>query len=66
LPDVAPAAEMEAEGINLSEMNTLLLRKIEELTLYIIGQEKQAIEQQKLIEDLQKRLSELETKKGGE
>jgi len=66
LPDVAPAAEMEAEGINLSEMSALLLKKIEELTLYIIGQEKQAIEQQKLIEDLQKRLSELETKKGGE
>ena len=36
LPDVAPAAVMEAEGINLSEMNTLLLRKIEELTLYVI------------------------------
>jgi len=36
LPDVAPAAVMEAEGINLSEMNALLLRKVEELTLYII------------------------------
>ena len=52
LPDVAPAAEMEAEGINLSEMNATLLKKVEELTLYII-----------LIE---KRLSELESEKGGE
>jgi hypothetical protein len=59
LPDVAPAAEMEAEGINLSEMNMLLLRKIEEFTLYIIGQEEQ-------MQNMQKRLSELENKKGGE
>ncbi len=36
LPDVAPAAQMEDEGINVSEMNALLLRKIEELTLYVI------------------------------
>jgi len=39
LPEVAPAAAMEAEGINLSEMNTLLLKKVEELTLYILQQE---------------------------
>ncbi|GHT32174.1 hypothetical protein FACS189434_03320 [Bacteroidia bacterium] len=36
LPDVLPAAVMESEGINLSEMNALLLRKVEELTLYVI------------------------------
>jgi len=36
LPEVAPAAVMESEGINLSEMNALLLKKIEELTLYVI------------------------------
>jgi hypothetical protein len=36
LPDVAPAAQMEAEGIDVSEMNALLLRKVEELTLYVI------------------------------
>jgi hypothetical protein len=58
LPEVAPAVEMEAEGINVSEMSALLLKKIEELTLY-------TIEQQKLIEELQKRLAELEEKKGG-
>jgi len=48
LPDVAPAAEMEAEGINLGEMSTTLLQKIEELTLYIL--------------DLQKQIDELKTK----
>ena len=52
LPDVAPAAEMEAEGINLSEMNALLLRKVEELTLYIL--------------QMEQRVSELESQKGGE
>ena len=36
LPEVAPAAVMESEGINLSEMNAMLLQKVEELTLYVI------------------------------
>jgi hypothetical protein len=52
LPDVAPATEMEAEGINVSEMNTLLLRKIEKLTLYMI--------------ELQKQIDELKQQKGCE
>ena len=41
LPEIAPAEEMENNGINLSEMNALLLKKIEELTLYIIQQQEQ-------------------------
>ena len=36
LPEVAPAAVMEQDGISLSEMNALLLKKIEELTLHVI------------------------------
>jgi len=40
LPEVPSAAAMEANGINLGEMNMLLLKKVEELTLYIIEQEK--------------------------
>ena len=36
LPEVAPAAEMEQDGISLSEMNALLLKKVEELTLHVI------------------------------
>ncbi|PWG77995.1 hypothetical protein DDR33_24590 [Pararcticibacter amylolyticus] len=40
LPEVASAGEMEKEGINLSEMNIKLLKKIEELTLHIIKQDK--------------------------
>jgi hypothetical protein len=33
LPEVPSAREMEEKGINLSEMNMLLLKKVEELTL---------------------------------
>ena len=48
LPEIVPAKQMEAEGLSLSGMNIKLLEKIEQLTLYIIGQEK--------------RISELESK----
>lgn len=40
LPEMPPAREMEQNGLSLSEMNMLLLKRIEELTLYIIDQEK--------------------------
>ncbi|PXX94892.1 hypothetical protein DF185_22845 [Marinifilum breve] len=40
LPDVAPAKEMRENGVNQSEMNQKLLQKIEELTLYVIEQNK--------------------------
>lgn len=40
LPQIASADLMKKDGINLSEMNIKLLQKIEELTLYIIEQNK--------------------------
>jgi hypothetical protein len=40
LPEVPAAKEMEKNGVNLGEMNMLLLKKVEELTLYVIEQEK--------------------------
>ncbi len=36
LPEIPSAAEMEANGIDLGDMNMRLLKKIEELTLYQI------------------------------
>jgi len=36
LPEVPSAKDVEANGVNLGEMNALLLKKIEELTLYMI------------------------------
>lgn len=41
LPNIPSATEVEKEGVNVGEMNALLLEKIEELTLYIIDLQKQ-------------------------
>ncbi|BDD12881.1 hypothetical protein FUAX_53130 (plasmid) [Fulvitalea axinellae] len=40
LPEIAPAKEMEENGVNTGEFQIQLLQKIEELTLYAIEQEK--------------------------
>jgi hypothetical protein len=40
LPEVPTAKEMEKNGVQLGEMNMLLLKKVEELTLYMIEQQK--------------------------
>jgi hypothetical protein len=40
LPEIAPAKEMQEQGSNLGDLNTRLLQKIEELTLYVIQQQK--------------------------
>ncbi|MBQ3594747.1 MAG: hypothetical protein II981_05010 [Bacteroidales bacterium] len=40
LPDVPSAEEVKANGVEVGEMNAILLQKIEELTLYIIELEK--------------------------
>jgi hypothetical protein len=36
LPEVPSAKEMEENGLNLKEMNLILLKKVEELTLYVL------------------------------
>lgn len=41
LPEVPSAKEMEANGINVGEMNMILLKKVEELTLYMIEANKE-------------------------
>ncbi|MFT3917827.1 hypothetical protein [Cloacibacterium sp.] len=40
LPEIASAKEMEKQGVNVGEFQIKLLQKIEELTLYIIQQDK--------------------------
>lgn len=40
LPGVPAAAEVEKEGVDVGNMQAILLKKIEELTLYILEQEK--------------------------
>jgi vacuolar-type H+-ATPase subunit I/STV1 len=41
LPDMPTAGEVEANRINLGEMQAKLLQKIEELTLYVISLKKE-------------------------
>lgn len=41
LPEIPSAETVKQDGINLGEMDALLLKKIEELTLYILEQQKQ-------------------------
>jgi|SRR5690606_24564721 len=41
LPEVPSAAEIQEKGLDLAAMNLLLLKKIEELTLLLIEQDKQ-------------------------
>jgi hypothetical protein len=55
LPDVPSAAEVEKEGIDLGDNQAVLLRKIEELTLYIIEQNKRLEEQEKRIRQLEQK-----------
>lgn len=47
LPEIPSAKEVETNGADLGEMNTKLLQKIEELTLYIINQQKEIEELKK-------------------
>lgn len=44
LPDVPSASEMNGNGIDLGSMNELLLRKLEELTLYVLELEEEVNE----------------------
>ncbi|MFT4153631.1 hypothetical protein [Parafilimonas sp.] len=51
LPEIAPAAEIKSAGVDLGDNQTKLLQKIEELTLYLI-------EQNKVITELKKQLQQ--------
>ncbi|TEB40945.1 hypothetical protein D0809_28030, partial [Flavobacterium circumlabens] len=52
LPEIPSAKEIEKNGLMLAEMNMSLLKKIEELTLYSIEQNKKIEAQTKEIESL--------------
>ncbi len=53
LPEIPSASEMEENGFELKKMNLKLLQKVEELTLYLI-------EQNKKIETLHNKVEQLE------
>lgn len=63
LPEIPSAKEFEQNGIKVSEMNMSLLKKIEELTLYVIQQNKKIYELQqenKKLTDLEARFQKFE------
>jgi hypothetical protein len=55
LPEIKSAQEMQENGVGVNELQTQLLQKIEELTLYILQQEE-------VINDLNYRINKLEEK----
>ena len=55
LPEIKSAQEMQENGIGINELQTQLLQKIEELTLYILQQEEKIQEQELRIKALEER-----------
>lgn len=62
LPEIPSAQEIEKNGLMLAEMNLSLLKKIEELTLHAIEQQKSVSQLIKIVEEQNKRLNSLEKK----
>jgi hypothetical protein len=62
LPQIASATEMQKNGIDLGDNQTRLLQKTEELTLYIIQQDKIIIEQNAQLQSLESKMAGLEQK----
>lgn len=60
LPELPSEQEVIKNGINLGEMNKLLVKKIEELTLYLIQKDKQLNDQTRQIQSQEERLKALE------
>jgi len=56
LPEIPSAAEVEKNGQDLGEMNKLLVKKMEEMTLYMIEKDKE-------IKELQKQVAEIKNNK---
>jgi len=59
LPEVPSEQQVAKDGLNLGEMNKILTKKVEELTLYLIEKDKQINEQQKVNQSVQQQLNDL-------
>jgi hypothetical protein len=58
LPDIPSAAEFKENGVGLGEMDNMLLRKVEELTLYMIEMQKQMDELKAENETLKQKIAD--------
>jgi hypothetical protein len=63
LPGIADAKEAESKGIDVGDHQAALLKKIEELTLYAIGQDKKLQMQSEQIDALKRKNEELDSLK---
>lgn len=59
LPEIPSTTEVQNNGIDLGQMNVLLLKKIEELTLYLIEKEHQVQGLQHQLDALQSQITEI-------
>ena len=59
LPEIPTASEIEKDGQSLGEMNKLLLKKVEELTLYVIQLEERDKEYLQMINELKLQMEKL-------
>ena len=62
LPEIPSTNEVVKDGIDLGEMNAKLLQKIEQLTFYMIAQQKEIDEQQKELKAIKEILPKTEIK----
>ncbi len=72
LPEIPSAKEIESDGLSLGEMNARLLKKVEELTLYLIEKDEELKleklkneKQQDALSNQQERLDRLEAAMNG-
>lgn len=59
LPDIPTAQEIKTHGVNMSQLQIQLLKKVEELTLYTVQQEKANTQQEKTIQALTSLVTQL-------
>jgi hypothetical protein len=59
MPEIPSEQEIAKEGLNLGEMNRLLVKKVEELTLYLIEHQQQIKSQQAEINELKSEMKAL-------
>lgn len=62
LPNMPSEAEVVKEGMNVGQINTVLVEKVEELTLYTIAQDQKLAKQEEQLKFLLKSLATLEKK----
>jgi hypothetical protein len=60
LPEIPSEEQVAKDGLNLGEMDKLLVKKVEELTLYTIASDKQIKEEQTMITQQQTLLLQLQ------